>query len=56
MIITTFNKFIEYGILDIDHRLTDLHEKIYSVPINAGLYILDKRVFHILIRLRSRLK
>lgn len=47
MIISTFNKFIEYGILDIDFddRLTGIHEKTFSVPINAGFYILDKRVF-----------
>ena len=38
MIISTFNKFIEYGILDIDidDRLTGIHEKTFSVPINAG--------------------
>ncbi len=47
MIISTFNKFIEYGILDIDidDRLTGIHEKTFSVPINAGFYVLDKRVF-----------
>lgn len=47
MIISTFNKYIEYGILDIDvdDRLTGIHEKTFSVPINAGFYILDKRVF-----------
>jgi len=47
LIISTFNKFIEYGILDIDHdeRLLGIFEKTYSVPINAGFYILDKRIF-----------
>ena len=47
LIISTFNKFIEYGILDIDHenRLSGIFEKTYAVPINAGFYILDKRIF-----------
>jgi len=47
LIISTYNKFIEYGILDIDadQRLNGIYEKTYAVPINAGFYILDKRIF-----------
>lgn len=48
LIVSTYNKFIEYGILEIDEnrRLTQIHEKTYSLPINAGFYILDKFIFN----------
>ena len=47
MSISTFQKKIEYGILDIDENsiLKKIHEKTFSVPINAGFYILNKKVF-----------
>ena len=48
LIVSTYNKYIEYGILEIDEnqRLTQIHEKTYSLPINAGFYILDKLIFN----------
>lgn len=47
LVVSTYRKFIEYGILDIDEdaRLNGIFEKTYSVPINAGFYILDSRIF-----------
>jgi glucose-1-phosphate cytidylyltransferase len=47
MIISSYNKNIEYGILDInqDDRIQGIFEKTYAVPINAGFYILNKRIF-----------
>jgi glucose-1-phosphate cytidylyltransferase len=47
MSISTFKKKLEYGILDInnDNILNKIYEKTYSVPINAGFYILNKKVF-----------
>ena len=47
MSISTFKKKLEYGILDINNYniLNKIYEKTYSVPINAGFYILNKKVF-----------
>ena len=47
LVVSTYNKYIEYGILNIDEnqRLTEIYEKTYSVPINAGFYIMNKLVF-----------
>ena len=47
MSISTFKKKLEYGILDInnDNVLNKIYEKTYSVPINAGFYILNNKVF-----------
>jgi len=47
MSISTFRKKLEYGILDINDKfiLNEILEKTYSVPINAGFYILSKRIF-----------
>lgn len=47
MSISTFRKKLEYGVLDIgkDFILNKILEKTYSVPINAGFYILNKNVF-----------
>lgn len=47
MSISTFRKKLEYGILDISDKLilNEIFEKTYSVPINAGFYILDKKIF-----------
>jgi glucose-1-phosphate cytidylyltransferase len=47
MSISTFHKKLEYGILDIgeENTLNKIYEKTYSVPINAGFYILNKKVF-----------
>ncbi len=47
MSISTFRKKLEYGVLDIDETsiLRTIHEKTYSVPINAGFYILNSKVF-----------
>jgi glucose-1-phosphate cytidylyltransferase len=47
MSITTFRKKLEYGVLDINERsiLNKIFEKTYSVPINAGFYILNKKIF-----------
>jgi glucose-1-phosphate cytidylyltransferase len=47
MSISTFRKKIEYGVLDVedDFTLNKIIEKTYSVPINAGFYILNNKVF-----------
>lgn len=47
MSISTFRKKLEYGVLDIDNNfiLNQIFEKTYSVPINAGFYILNNKVF-----------
>lgn len=47
MSISTFRKKLEYGILDINDKLilNEIFEKTYSVPINAGFYILNKKIF-----------
>lgn len=47
MSVSTFNKKLEYGIFDINSEniLNKIFEKTYSVPINAGFYILNKNVF-----------
>ena len=47
MSISTFRKKLEYGVLDISSNfiLNKILEKTYSVPINAGFYILNKIVF-----------
>ena len=47
MLISTFKKKLEYGVLDYDNKLIlkNIHEKTYSVPINAGFYILNNNVF-----------
>lgn len=48
MSITTFQKKLEYGVLEIseENLLDKIYEKTYSVPINAGFYILNKNVFN----------
>jgi glucose-1-phosphate cytidylyltransferase len=47
MSISTFRKKLEYGVLDINDKLilNEILEKTYSVPINAGFYILNKKIF-----------
>jgi glucose-1-phosphate cytidylyltransferase len=47
MSISTFRKKLEYGVLDINDNLilNEILEKTYSVPINAGFYILNKKIF-----------
>jgi glucose-1-phosphate cytidylyltransferase len=47
LVVSSYRKYVEYGILDIDEhaRLGGIFEKTYSVPINAGFYILDHRIF-----------
>ena len=47
MAISTYKKILEYGVLDInsDNLLDKIHEKTFSVPINAGFYILNNKVF-----------
>jgi len=47
LVVSTYHKFLEYGILDINEndRLLNIHEKTFSVPINAGFYVLNKRIF-----------
>jgi glucose-1-phosphate cytidylyltransferase len=47
MLISTFKKKLEYGVLDFDETsiLKIIHEKTFSVPINAGFYILNNKVF-----------
>jgi glucose-1-phosphate cytidylyltransferase len=47
MSISTFKKKLEYGILDVDSNflLNNIFEKTYSVPINAGFYILNPNIF-----------
>ena len=46
-IVSYYKKFIEYGILNLSEnlRLLGIFEKTYSVPINAGFYVLDHRIF-----------
>jgi len=48
MSISTFQKKLDYGILDINKEniLEKIFEKTYTVPINAGFYILNKNVFN----------
>ncbi len=48
MAISTFKKKLEYGVLAIDNDLIleNIYEKTFSVPINAGFYILNKNVFN----------
>ena len=45
--VSCYNKPIEYGVLNNDEndRLLGIYEKTYTVPVNAGFYILDKRIF-----------
>ena len=47
MSIATYYKKLEYGVLEIDKNLilNQIHEKTFSVPINAGFYILNRAVF-----------
>ena len=47
MSISTFRKKLEYGVLEIDEKfiLNSIFEKSYSVPINAGFYILNGKIF-----------
>lgn len=47
MSISTYQKKLEYGVLDIKNKLilNEILEKTYSVPINAGFYILNKKIF-----------
>ena len=47
MSISTFQKKLEYGVLEIseENLLDKIYEKTYSVPINAGFYILNNKVF-----------
>jgi glucose-1-phosphate cytidylyltransferase len=47
MSISTFRKKLAYGVLDIDENsiLNKIFEKTYSVPLNAGFYILNKNIF-----------
>jgi glucose-1-phosphate cytidylyltransferase len=46
--ISTHYKKLDYGVLDIDKYsiLNKIHEKTFSVPINAGFYILNCNVFN----------
>ena len=48
MAISSFKKKLEYGVLSIDNNLIleNIYEKTFSVPINAGFYILNKNVFN----------
>ena len=45
--ITTFNKKLEYGILESNKNnyLEKIHEKTFGVKINAGFYVLSNRIF-----------
>jgi glucose-1-phosphate cytidylyltransferase len=45
--ISTFRKKLEYGVLDMDNNfiLNKIFEKTYSIPINAGFYILSNKIF-----------
>ena len=47
MSVSTFRKKLEYGVLDINNKsiLKKIFEKTFSVPINAGFYILNKKTF-----------
>lgn len=47
MSISTFYKTLEYGVLRFneDSILKEIKEKTYSVPINAGFYILNNSIF-----------
>jgi glucose-1-phosphate cytidylyltransferase len=48
MCVSIFRKKLEYGVLDINKRaiLKKIFEKTYSVPINAGFYILNRKIFN----------
>ena len=47
MAISTFRKKLEYGVLNIgsDNILKGIYEKTFGVPVNAGFYILNSKVF-----------
>jgi len=55
MLISTYRKKLEYGVLDIDSNfiLNKIFEKTYSVPINAGFYILNKKIFEYIFSLEE---
>jgi glucose-1-phosphate cytidylyltransferase len=46
-IISYFDKPIEYGVLKLNQesKVLGIYEKTFKTPINAGFYILDKRIF-----------
>lgn len=47
MTISTYRRKLEYGVLEINEidLLDKIYEKTFSVPINAGFYILNRKVF-----------
>jgi glucose-1-phosphate cytidylyltransferase len=47
MLISVYRKKLEYGILQMneDSLLEKIHEKTFTVKINAGFYILNGRIF-----------
>ncbi len=47
LVASVYYKALEYGVLDIDPQQTvkGIFEKTYTVPINAGFYTLDHRIF-----------
>ena len=47
MTISTYRRNLEYGVLEINENalLNKIYEKTFSVPINAGFYILNNKVF-----------
>ena len=46
-VFTVYNHKINYGVLNIKNKkISEIKEKNFFVPINAGFYILDKKIFN----------
>ena len=44
--LTVYNYKLPYGVLNIKNgKIKQIREKNFSIPINAGFYILDKKIF-----------
>tara|TARA_X000000950_G_scaffold288624_1_gene406358 strand:+ start:1428 stop:2093 length:666 start_codon:yes stop_codon:yes gene_type:complete len=46
IVLTVYNYKLPYGVLNIKKdKINHIREKNFSIPINAGFYILDKKIF-----------
>ena len=46
IVLTLYNYKLPYGVLNIKNgKINHIREKNFSIPINAGFYILDKKIF-----------
>lgn len=46
IVLTVYNYKLPYGVLNIKNdKINHIREKNFSIPINAGFYILDKKIF-----------